>query len=197
MLVPATIHQMQCRIWLHLICMQVANLWSHIKAEPGWINFQSLIFINSGCREKKYKAMTQLPLELQCRAIALQSQAHATVSIDQERRESLWSDITQYTANKGFLHTMMPCYNYLNSAVYLLLTPFFIGHQVIHYLTTAKGFLDFKPINSQFNVNPFKVTLLNLIPIFCTKTVNSMTCRSWTTHYTKDRRFFSFWKKEQ
>lgn len=53
------------------------------KAEAGWINFESLIFINSSVREK-YKEMTQLPSELHCGATALQFQVHNTILIDQE-----------------------------------------------------------------------------------------------------------------
>lgn len=64
------------------ICMQVVNFGSCITAEAGWINFESLIFINLSVREK-YKEMTQLPSELRCRATALQSQVHNTL-IDQE-----------------------------------------------------------------------------------------------------------------
>lgn len=77
------------------ICMQVVNFWNRIKAEPGWINFQSLIFINSSFR-KKYKEMTQLPSEHHCRATALQSQVHNTILIDQEGvnpHEERWKSI--------------------------------------------------------------------------------------------------------
>lgn len=77
------------------ICMQVVNFWSCIKAEAGWINFESLIFINSSVREK-YKEMTQLPSELHCRATALQSQVHNALLIDQEEAnpyEGRWKSI--------------------------------------------------------------------------------------------------------
>lgn len=77
------------------ICMQVVNSWSRIKAEAGWINFESLIFINSSVREK-YKEMTQLPPELRCRATALQPQVHNALLIDQEEAnpyEGRWKSI--------------------------------------------------------------------------------------------------------
>lgn len=54
-----------------------------LRDEPGWINFQSLIFINSSFR-KKYKEMTQLPSELHPYAAALQSEVHNAILIDQK-----------------------------------------------------------------------------------------------------------------
>lgn len=87
------------RIWLHSICMQVVNLWSGIKGWTGWINFQSLIFINSSFRKKKYKEMTQLPSELHPWAAVLQSQVHNVILIDQERAHTFSEKVSGLNYN--------------------------------------------------------------------------------------------------
>ena len=66
--------QFACRWWTSEVVL---------RDEPGWINFQSLIFINSSFR-KKYKEVTQLPSELNLWVAALQSQVHNAILIDQE-----------------------------------------------------------------------------------------------------------------